>query len=431
MSPRAETGRAALRTAARRVRLVLLCAVLLGARSAAAQTCAGDCNDDGVTSPAEVGLAVEIALLRQPLEQCAAANRDELAAVTVEELVAATGASLGPCGLPTPSPPAAPTPTVTPDELTLAQKVVGPTQGAAAFFLSLPRAFALIAGRLGPAGAGPATCPAGGTFGITCGREGEVDAPVYHVFAEDCALEEESQSVRIAGTMRFTGPLGVACFDGAAASFDMLVSFLRFDIEGETGLLVTSGEDLTGTFARGEVVDRCATGSIDLLTSGEATLDARSQPRHALNGAAFRFDALQLHTDIDEQGAACTLKRFTTTIDGGLALRTGNNVFAAFYQSFSLATQIAAGEAAVTVSGGFVSDCFGAAVAMATVEAARLREGDACFRGGQVDLLHDEVGDRVRYTGIGGVDIDLGRDGELDQRFPTCVAPELYVCPGG
>jgi len=80
-----------------------------------AAACTGDCNDDNFVAPAEISLGVEIALARAELAACPAAAGGE-SLVTIEKLVAATASHLSTCvaSTPTPTVPAAMTPTATP-----------------------------------------------------------------------------------------------------------------------------------------------------------------------------------------------------------------------------------------------------------------------------------------------------------------------------
>lgn len=59
--------------------------------------CAGDCDASGLVSVADLKRGVRIALLELPVDDCSSMNTNGDDAVTVEELVAATKASLGSC----------------------------------------------------------------------------------------------------------------------------------------------------------------------------------------------------------------------------------------------------------------------------------------------------------------------------------------------
>lgn len=61
-------------------------------------TCPGDCNRDGVVSIDELIRSVNVALGKNPVDTCAAADADANGSVTVEELVAIVDRSLNGCG---------------------------------------------------------------------------------------------------------------------------------------------------------------------------------------------------------------------------------------------------------------------------------------------------------------------------------------------
>ena len=64
---------------------------------AAAQPCAGDCDDDGAVSINDVIVAVNIALGRQPLAQCDAADVNGDGSLTINELIGAVRSALDGC----------------------------------------------------------------------------------------------------------------------------------------------------------------------------------------------------------------------------------------------------------------------------------------------------------------------------------------------
>ena len=62
-----------------------------------APTCAGDCNGDGFVTDGELELAVNIALLREPLSLCEAADPQNRDAVAIDDLVRAVINRIGAC----------------------------------------------------------------------------------------------------------------------------------------------------------------------------------------------------------------------------------------------------------------------------------------------------------------------------------------------
>lgn len=102
---------------ARRGAGLLLLATMLGwlvSGARAAATCAGDCDEDGQVSVAEVIRAGGIALGQRPLVACGQADRDDDGVVTIDELVSAVRAATEGCPLPptaTPSRTASPSAT--------------------------------------------------------------------------------------------------------------------------------------------------------------------------------------------------------------------------------------------------------------------------------------------------------------------------------
>jgi hypothetical protein len=93
--------------------LLTILGALMLAPPSAAQTCVGDCDDDGSVTINEIVLGVSIALGAQPLEGCLAFDRNGNHTVDVDELVAAVGVAQNGCPA-SPTSTAASTATATP-----------------------------------------------------------------------------------------------------------------------------------------------------------------------------------------------------------------------------------------------------------------------------------------------------------------------------
>ena len=68
---------------------LVVCAALVFGSAAAAETCAGDCNNDRVVAIDEIVLAVNAALGRSSISACPAVDLDSNLQVTINELVVA------------------------------------------------------------------------------------------------------------------------------------------------------------------------------------------------------------------------------------------------------------------------------------------------------------------------------------------------------
>lgn len=83
--------------AARTLGLILVIFVAVDATAAAAQSCAGDCNDDGVVTVNEPIIAVNIALGLQPQTECDSADANGDGSVGIDDLIAAVGSAVQGC----------------------------------------------------------------------------------------------------------------------------------------------------------------------------------------------------------------------------------------------------------------------------------------------------------------------------------------------
>jgi hypothetical protein len=301
----------------------------------------------------------------------------------------------------------------------------GAVEVTSLFLLALPRAVALIAGRIGPSDVGP-DCPAGGRLEVVCEREGAsvFGRPTYRITAVDCSIAEGGQSLLLNASARLTARReGTACFAGDPGELDLFIAIARLQIGGASGLLLTL-DDLAGSLSFDASAPPCTAPSMSMSVNGEAEMHVASMPDHPMNEAEIRIADIRLRTEISRRGSTCTPLRYTTIVDGGMGLRTAHGVFAALYSDFALAAQVDGKQTQIALSGRLLSDCFGSAADFATDEAVRVPEGDACFRAGSVDLRQGDNVERLRFLGSGGVEVG-------STRFASCIDPELFRCGSG
>jgi hypothetical protein len=102
--------------------------VLLLAAPAAAQSCPGDCNGDGIVRVEEMVVGVRLALGNGSTDECPAFDGDGDGEVSIDELVRAVASVLGGCPA-TPTPPATPTATPTGADTPTATPTIPPVGG--------------------------------------------------------------------------------------------------------------------------------------------------------------------------------------------------------------------------------------------------------------------------------------------------------------
>jgi hypothetical protein len=84
------------------------------------------------------------------------------------------------------------------------------------------------------------------------------------------------------------------------------------------------------------------------------------------------------------------------------------------------------GSRRIDLDGG-VEDCDGA-VELLSLESIEVRNDEPCPRGGRVRVVAGGQAGEIRYTASGGVELDEGADGTVDERFDDCREARTDRC---
>jgi hypothetical protein len=131
--------------------------------------------------------------------------------------------------------------------------------------------------------------------------------------------------------------------------------------------------------------------------------------------------------DLVADGAPCVVH---ATLNGHLERRSGTGTgFSATYDDFLVTErEEGAGVVLVTQDGTLSTDCAGA-VEYETIEPLRLTAGEPCPRAGLLRItLPNGAQSLTHYTASGGVEVDFGADGVVDETFTSCTDSALSLC---
>jgi hypothetical protein len=414
---------------------------------ASAQSCTGDCDAGQSVGVAELVSGVNIALGSGDLSDCQRMDRSGDGRIAVDELVEAVANSVSGC----PS-----------------QRVARASSSVALSSVRTVLNFGSIAAGGGGGGAGMSAAPAnpfeslqGGGQGFGCetvfcalgGTEqtccffDEIEfIDVVEITRDQCAFFVDEFETT---TVTFDGFVSLASLDGDFdPCFDRLPPFgssFRMEFDGFTGLVQDSSGnfDLTlstyteqfegfGTSCFPSQFDPFAFG---IRGDGLRTLDGSVQRiiGDTFNGPTFDSTAfaegLELDVILSQDFNDCGV---VTDIDGRVS---GSDAVTGVqseqtYELFSVfQTPGDNGTFFLDFEGGLITDCVGS-ISVGTEESLELPFGAVCPVAGQVLISSDDesVTTAIGYTAGGGIIIDVGDDGRIEDARDSCIDLDLREC---
>ncbi len=401
---------------------ILRPAPMLGATPPA---CVGDCNGDGSVTVDEL-LTLSSIALGNAAAACAAGDVSHDSRITVDEIVAATSAALSPC-------------TQTGGMPAIARRAVGEIQTSTTAILSVTDMVSLLLGPLS-ATAGSAAesmslmCGGGGSAALDCTPSLSVPPgpPTYTLTMSQCVVIHGTAAVTFNGAVVATAPGKDMCDSGLpiAPALDAMIDNLTVNARGPQTMTLAT---ITGTAASvalsGSDPD-CPyseatlhiTGTMDLVSTGA---DGTTRSTRGV------FHDATMVTDVEQYGAFCSTDVYKTTIDGAVDFSGDGGSFSQTYMAFALHDDRSSGDDMVNLSGGIMSECFGAPLTFATHTVLQIVARDPCPHAGDVTVSYSNHTDLLRYSDTAGanVQIDLNDNGSVEETFASCLDAPLYVCP--
>ena len=106
---------------------------------------------------------------------------------------------------------------------------------------------------------------------------------------------------------------------------------------------------------------------------------------------------------------------------------------AVFFEDLRVTQDVSGDPIRTELNGDISSACFGGdTVTLATPDPLLTPVGEGCPTAGTIKLLTESgVPAAIVHMSDGSVGSDNDADGEIDEFFPTCFDPALFVCPAG
>ena len=354
-----------------------------------------------------------------------------------------TGAS------PTPTPTEAtgdtPTPTKTPGGPSIANRASAAIQSTTSGFLVIPNLLSAVLGHglassassaaisIGPL---PFTCPGGGGGSVTCSQDlippFSLGPPTYTVTINNCAVDEgNGKTATFNGTVTAIGQQGDFC--------GTIPTSATVAAPNLTVTTTSSAGSTTATFTNvAAAVDlscssgdcQCTYDTVALHVTGGINVVSKDPLDVTRSTTQAIFNGTDIAITVQQYASQCVPVIYSMQVDGNVSLTTDGHAFAATFANYMLADDATSGTDMVTITGGVSSDCLGAPINVTTVTSLAITNGKPCPVAGALQVAADVHTDLVSYS-AGGVQIDLGNDGSVDETFDTCLDPRLAVCPAG
>lgn len=407
------------------LRLAMAATVAVLTAGAAEAQCEGDCDGNGAVAINELVAAVRIALGDGEVADCTAVDSDNSGDVAINELVAAVARALSGC------------------EGELDEDALRASARAAVEpiirIIDLGSASAGSAGGAGLAARAGVARPAGisgcevfdcALFGTFSGSE-EVCClgTEYSINADGCIFNDDAGNVFTrTGSFVLSGD-SVECTGAfpVGSDFEATFSGFLFVAVDPDGNFSTTVANFTETFEASP--GGCTESQPDQFGFGirgdgsrffDGTLRqiAGDGSGNVLIDEASAVNALDIEVSSQPESLGC---RVNALLEGELTSADfiAGTQFTAGFSQVEL-SQLPEGEAvALDINGTLTTDCVGE-VTVETLEPLHLTESSECFTGGRLRAELADGAAIIGYTPNGGLEIDFGADGSVDERVDSC-----------
>ena len=273
------------------------------------------------------------------------------------------------------------------------------------------------------------TCPCGGAIQKSCGITKTTS--VFAASLANCCITDDllpGKQIFATGGLLLTVDDPSACLGaGVLPSSTQTLSFSNFGIivndasGSRAGTLVAAGLNLSyePTGSTG-----CAGPDATFILSGG--LDVTS----TTDGLNLALSFVNLTSD-SQSTAGTGACQGQALLNGTLAVsdRAGGRSFSVGFSDTGIASSSSGTAVDVSIDGTTALSCTGEAT-FTTAEPLALASGETCPTAGRLTVALPDGTSGIHYTSAGGLEIDIGDDGSVDQSFATCDDPQLARCRG-
>jgi hypothetical protein len=382
----------------------------------------------------EIVTMVNIALDVLDVVDCLMGDANGDGEITIEEIITAVFNALNDCPAPPPTPTATATATVGP-VTDVAERASSAAVILARSLPSIPAMLSSLTQLAGGGGGGNGSggvetpCSGGGTRDLTCTQTIPTSPPRnYSLAFGGCVLPAAGGgTVSLQGTANGqstqSGVLAICSVPPLSLSSFTTDGLMVTARNAQSMITLSAGFDISGSVAvTPDLVSNCRVAALDLILSGAATVETPAR------NVRLDLNSTQIRIEVQQFSSACVPVRYRMTLNGAARFtdQTSGQVFEGGFSNFVLTSDTTGANELISLAGTVSSPCLGGAVTYSTAANLEFVSAAACPIAGTMLAVAGPATDRIVYTAGGGVQIDLGNNGSIDEAHPGCL--DLSPC---
>jgi hypothetical protein len=437
--------------------------------------CVGDCDSNGVVDVDELAQGLSIGLGQVELTNCGAFDLNGDQKVTVDELAQGVRSAVNGCiqaptptatvggtqmATATPTATHVPTPTGTTGVGTtptatpmttgpsVASRAAGTVESSSVALLAIPNALSALLSQVSQLSGGaaslvtiPFTCPVSGNGTLSCDQTISIGIPpvfgppTFTATLNNCVVGGGAGTqLTFNGTVQIMGQDGDLCAQ-IPTSAGIQFPSLTIESKGAAGTTTATLTNVKGSIDLFCSQDQCQCSydTVDLGLTGSIAIVAKDSVGTTVSSTQATFqDGSSILIGVSQYGDQCVPTIYEMTVDGGVNFLTDGNSLDATLVGYTMDDDATSGTNMIDVFGTVLSDCFGlgGAVDLSTTTTLSVPGGVVCPTAGAVQASSGDSVDLITYTSGGGVQVDLGNDGTVDNSYDKCTDPRLFQCVG-
>lgn len=272
-------------------------------------------------------------------------------------------------------------------------------------------------------------CNGGGSRDFMCTQSIPFVGPRdYRLTFDSCVLNTSAGgTVTIGGAITAHSTSFGDCNVPPISLSSVNVNGVQVTVKDGSGMTTLSGMfNLTGSVsATINPLNACLIQALDMTLTGTASVQSGALDY------VVGFNNTHVVLNVNQYSPDCVPVNYRMTVNGAATFSTPavGGTFSGTFTNFVFTDDTTSGRDEVTVNGKINSTCLGTEVMFTTINDLIIPPSMPCPNAGLVVVSAMGTSNQVFYNTIGGVDIDLGSDGSIDETFATCLDAQLYACP--